>query len=76
MRSTGFIGPADEIIALAGADKEQAEALAARPDIITEDFFTRSIVMSCRLDPKGKYGIAKRHISQTAFTEGTRNSMS
>ena len=68
MRSTGFIGPADEIMQhWLARTRNRTEALAARPDIITEDFFTRSIVMSCRLDPKGKYGIVKRHISQNCF---------
>ena len=47
--------------------RNRAEALAARPDIITEDFYERSLAMSSRLDPKGRYGLAKRHIAKDCF---------
>ncbi len=68
MRSTGFIGPGDEVMQhWLARIRNRAEALASRPDIITEDFYKRSVSMSMKLDPKGRYGLAKRHISKDCF---------
>lgn len=47
--------------------RNRAESLAARPDIITEDFYGRSLAMSSRLDPKGKYDLVRRHIAKNCF---------
>ena len=68
MRSTGFIGPADEVMQhWLARIRNRAEALAARPDIITEDFYERSLAMSSRLDPEGRYGLVKRRIAKDCF---------
>ena len=68
MRSIGFIGPGDEVMQhWLARIRNRAESLAARPDIITEDFYDHSIAMSRKLDPKGRYGLAERHITRDCF---------
>ena len=68
MRSTGFIGPADEVMQhWLIRTKNRAESLSSRPDIITDDFYERSLLMSSRNDPKGSYVLTRNHIFKDCF---------
>lgn len=68
MRSTGFIGPADEIMQhWLARTKNRAESLASRPDIITDSFYKKSLSMSKKMNPSFKYSLVEKHINSDSF---------
>ena len=68
MRSTGYIGPSDEVMQhWLIRNKNRAESLASRPDIVPATFFEHSLYMSRCLDPSKSFSLAEKHIEEEFF---------
>ena len=68
MRSTGYIGPSDEVMQhWLLRNKNRAASLASRPDVVPATFFENSLAMSRRLAPTNSFSLAEKHIKEEFF---------